>query len=89
MELVCRETRRPFTWFYDTEDQLYIRKDKRNCENARIRGCNLPNPADILEGRKRAITTGQLPFGARIEADPVIKKLWEHYNANYNDKFQS
>lgn len=84
MELVCKENRRPFLWFCDAKDKLYIRKDEKGQENARISGQNLSNPTDILGSRKRAIAKGQLPIGSRTEADPVTKKLWEHYNANFN-----
>ena len=85
MELVCKENRRPFIWFYDTDDKLYVRKDKQNQENARMHGRNLPNPMDILETRKKAVAKGQLPPTARIEADPITKKLWEHYHAKFNN----
>ncbi len=80
MELVCKENRRPFTWFCD--DGLYIRKDDRGCENARVQGKELPDPAQILEARKSAIAKGQLPLGSRTKADPITKQLWEHYNAD-------
>lgn len=83
MELVCKESRRPFAWFCD--DGIYIRKDNKNCENDRIRGQNLPDPVHILEARKAAIAKGQLPLGSRIEADPVTKQLWEHYHADFNN----
>lgn len=85
MELVCRESRRPFTWFYNLKDKLYVRKDQNGRENGRITGRNLPDPLGILETRTLAKTKGMIPLGARVHADPVTIKLWEHYHANSNN----
>jgi hypothetical protein len=82
--MVCKETRRPYTWFWEEGDNIYVRTDAEGHENARISGHNLPNPQDIHEGRVRAKEKGQISFGARVEADPVTKQLWEHYHARIN-----
>ena len=89
MELVCRETRRPFSWFYDLGSGNYIRKDAKNAENARIYRKHLPDPLDILEARTKLKAKGLIPLDARVHADPVTKQLWEHAYAKSNNKFQS
>lgn len=83
MELVCKETRRPFVWFYDNNISTYIRKSGNEI-NGSIRGANIPDPLSIMESRMRAKQKGQIPMDARIEADPVTKQLWRHYHANFN-----
>ena len=83
MELVCKESRRPFVWFYDQDISTYIRKNGDEI-NGSIRGVNLPSPLDIMETRLRMKQKGQIPMDARIEADPVTKQLWGHY-ANFNN----
>jgi len=80
MEFVCRENDRPLSWFY--EGGRYIRKTDDGKLHAAIKGINLPDPLDILEMRTRAKTRGALPLDARVHADPITVKLWEHWNAN-------
>ena len=84
MEEVCKEVRRPLTWYYDSDHDLYIRKDKFGNKNGLIHGMHLPDPMKIQYGRLRAIEKGQLPKGARIHADPVTCQLWEHWHAKFN-----
>lgn len=81
MELVCKEDRRPMSWYFDTEKLTYFQMYNSGEVSANITGKNLPNPLDIIEMRTRAIEKKQLPAGSRIHADPVTVKLWEHWHA--------
>lgn len=85
MELVCKEERRPFSWFFNGDNLTFVRLNHKGRINGEISGDNLPNPKDIEEARARAKTKGQLPKDARVGADPTTIKLWEYWNANiYN-----
>lgn len=87
MELVCKESRRPFSWFFNGDNLSFVRLSHKGRINGEISGINLPNPLDIREARERAKSKGQLPKDARIEADPVIIKLWEYWNADKHNEF--
>lgn len=84
MELVCKEERRPFTWFYNSANDMFIRLNKLGRINAEVSGGNLPNPLDILEQRSKLKKDGRLSRDVRVLADPVTIKLWEYRNANIN-----
>jgi len=85
MEMVCKENRRPFVWFYDENVFAYIRRDGGGVINGSIKGANLPDPFDILESRMRMKQKGVIPMDSRVEADPVTQKLWEHWHAKFNN----
>lgn len=85
MMLVCKESRRPFSWFFDEEIDTYIRRDQNGEINGSITGRNLPNPLSILEARMRMKQKGQIHPDSRVDADPVTKQLWEHRNAKFNN----
>ena len=78
-ELVCNESRRPFTWYFNPKGRVYSQRSADGKLQGNINGVNIPNPLDIAEARTRAIKRGQLPIGSRIEADPITKQLWEHW----------
>jgi len=89
MELVCKETRRPFSWFFSPEERKYFQKDKNGEIQGTITGNNLPDPLDILEARKAMVAKLKLPAETRVQADPVTIQLWEHWKdieyAKYNN----
>lgn len=85
MEMVCKEIRRPFSWFFDKSNKMFIRLNAKGRINGEIGGDNLPDPLSILEHRKRLRKEGRLHRDARIYADPVTVKLWEHWNAYLNN----
>lgn len=83
---VCCETRRNYTWYFDSDAGKYVRFDSENKQNAFIDGTELPNPANMEYARRKAIKEGKLHPGARIACDPVTVKLWEHWNAQLNNE---
>ena len=85
MELVCKESRRPYTWHFDAETSCYYRKDGKGEKIDLIMGVHLPDPMSILEQRIRFKKEGRLYKDARTHADPVTEKLWEHWNAKLNN----
>ena len=86
MELVCKESRRPFTWFYHGDSDMFIRLNKQGRINGEISGINLPDPMSILEHRIRLKKEGRLNKDARVYADPVTQKLWDYHHANLNNE---
>lgn len=87
MELVCKEIRRPFSWFFDKTNGMFVRLNKAGKINGQITGVNLPDPMSILEHRTRLKKEGRLHKDARTHADPVTIKLWEYHNAYINFQF--
>lgn len=86
LELVCKEFRRNWTWYYNRDLQEYVRLDDDTGRmKGTITGANLPNPDEIEAARKTAKARALLPKDARDSADRVTKQLWEHWtNAKSN-----
>lgn len=80
---VVAESRRPLDWFFDPDKVSYVRRDKAGNATAVIPGALLPDPEQIKAMLAKAIGQGYFTNG-RVDADPVTRKLWEHYHANLN-----
>ena len=88
MQKVCVEIRRPFTWFFDESEKMYVRKDKAEKVNGLIFGRDLPSPMTIQFDRRRKIAEGRISPDSRTNADPVTCRLWEHWNAYLDDQLE-
>ena len=64
--------------FFNKEENYYVRKDRNGNINGSVSYDNIPNPLEILEYRSRLKAKGHLPLDARVQADPITVKLWEH-----------